>query len=177
MQLTVRSAGQKSTTWPEVHPRASSDSPLEVGAYEDLLFWRRRQLFLLAEVPHGLAGEEARCRFILRAERRCSRASGRGRARLSCSSRQAGQPSRCVDRAVHGGSYTPEPPCKRSRRYRGGNCDRGAGAARFFFGALRVNPITAQLMLTPDAPYGAGFPVAGLTPVSRSGRVAARLKT
>ncbi len=44
-------------------------------------------------------------------------------------------------------------------------------------GALSVKPITAQLMSTPTEPYGAGLPVAGSTPVSRSGRVAARLKT
>ena len=44
-------------------------------------------------------------------------------------------------------------------------------------GALSMNPITAQLMSTPTDPYGAGWPVAGFTPVSRSGRVAARLKT
>src|SRR5258708_30232520 len=37
--------------------------------------------------------------------------------------------------------------------------------------------MTAQLMSTPAEPYGAGCPVAGLTPVSRSGRVAARLNT
>jgi hypothetical protein len=44
-------------------------------------------------------------------------------------------------------------------------------------GAVFVNPMTAQLMSIPEAPYGAGWPVAGLTPVSRSGRVAAKLNT
>src|SRR5207253_3064191 len=61
--------------------------------------------------------------------------------------------------------------------YLGGNCELGTGSARLAVGALSVKPITAQLMSTPDAPYGAGCPVAGLMPVSRSGRVAARLKT
>src|SRR5579864_5517996 len=61
--------------------------------------------------------------------------------------------------------------------YLGGNWDKGAFGARLAVGAWAVNPMTAQLMSTPSAPYGAGWPVAGLTPVSRSGRVAARLST
>src|SRR5207253_7605491 len=48
----------------------------------------------------------------------------------------------------------------------------GTGVARLVVGALLVNPMTAQLMSTPEAPYGAPP-----GPVSRSGRVAARLKT
>jgi hypothetical protein len=61
--------------------------------------------------------------------------------------------------------------------YLGGNWEFGTGVARLAVGAVAVNPMTAQLMSTPWAPYGAGWPVAGLKPVSRSGRVAARLKT
>src|SRR5207253_3915125 len=61
--------------------------------------------------------------------------------------------------------------------YLGGNCEFGTGVARLAVGAWAVNPMTAQLMSTPAAPYGAAPPVAGLKPVSRSGRVAARLKT
>src|SRR5690242_2230142 len=61
--------------------------------------------------------------------------------------------------------------------YLGGNCELGSGVARFAVGALWVKPITAQLMSTPVAPYGAGCPVAGLMPVIRSGLLAARLKT
>src|SRR5690348_14025403 len=60
---------------------------------------------------------------------------------------------------------------------RGGNWESGAGGARLAVGAAAVKPITAQLMSTPAEPYGAGLPVAGSTPVSRSGRVAARLNT
>src|SRR6266567_3899757 len=56
--------------------------------------------------------------------------------------------------------------------YLGGNCEFGTGVARLAVGALLVNPMTAQLMSTPEAPYGAPP-----GPVSRSGRVAARLKT
>ncbi len=36
--------------------------------------------------------------------------------------------------------------------YLGRNCEFGTGAARLAVGALRVNPITAQLILTPEAP-------------------------
>src|ERR1700749_2456804 len=61
--------------------------------------------------------------------------------------------------------------------YLGGNWELGAGGARLAVGAWAVYPMTAQLMLTPSAPYGAGWPVAGLTPVSRSGLVAATLNT
>src|SRR5580700_2604294 len=61
--------------------------------------------------------------------------------------------------------------------YLGGNGEWGGGGARLAVGALAVKPITAQLMSTPTDPYGAGWPVAGLTPVSRSGLVAARLNT
>src|SRR5271169_4139433 len=61
--------------------------------------------------------------------------------------------------------------------YLGGNWELGTGAARLAVGAWAVYPMTAQLMSTPTDPYGAGWPVAGLTPVDRSGRVAARLNT
>src|ERR1700746_754967 len=61
--------------------------------------------------------------------------------------------------------------------YLGGNWELGAGGARLAVGAWAVYPMTAQLMLTPSAPYGAGWPVAGSTPVSRSGRWSARLNT
>src|ERR1700686_4884 len=37
--------------------------------------------------------------------------------------------------------------------------------------------VTGRLTSPPAEPWGAGWPVAGSTPVSRSGRVAARLKT
>jgi hypothetical protein len=56
--------------------------------------------------------------------------------------------------------------------YRGGNGELGTGATRLAVGAFAVNPMTAQLMSTPTEPYGAP-----LGPVTRSGRVAARLKT
>jgi hypothetical protein len=56
--------------------------------------------------------------------------------------------------------------------YLGGNCDPGTGSARLAVGALAVKPITAQLMSTLADPYGAP-----LSPVMRSGRVAARLNT
>src|SRR5258708_7680051 len=71
---------------------------------------------------------------------------------------------------------TPKTP-KPLPGYRGGNWELGTGVARLAVGAWFVNPMTAQLMSTPTEPYGAVPPVAGLKPVSRSGRVAARLKT
>src|SRR5436305_7642902 len=74
-------------------------------------------------------------------------------------------------------AVTPPAPSASTRlapppSYRGGNCELGAGATRLAVGAFAVNPMTAQLMSTPAAPYGAP-----LGPVNRSGRVAARLKT
>src|SRR5438876_1076821 len=50
--------------------------------------------------------------------------------------------------------------------YLGGNCELGTGSARLAVGALSMKPITAQLMSTPAAPYGAPP-----GPVIRSGRV------
>src|ERR1700722_14614228 len=61
--------------------------------------------------------------------------------------------------------------------YLGGNCELGALGTRAAVGAVAVKPSTAQLMSTPTEPYGWAAPVAGLTPVSRSGRSAARFNT
>src|ERR1700737_2202451 len=62
--------------------------------------------------------------------------------------------------------------CRAVGDYRGGNWEFGAGVTRLALGACAVNPIAAQLMSMPTVPYGAPQ-----GPVSRSGRVAARLKT
>ena len=46
----------------------------------------------------------------------------------------------------------PGPPAARCAGYRGSNWEWGAGGAMLAVGALRVKPMTAQLMSTPDAP-------------------------
>src|SRR2546430_6964151 len=59
--------------------------------------------------------------------------------------------------------------------YLGGNCEFGTGVARLAVGAWAVNPIAAQLMSIPAAPYRAAVPVAGVKPVIKFGRVAGQL--
>src|SRR5689334_1876298 len=98
---------------------------------------------------------------------------------LSCEPPQTAQvvPPAPVGTGRSGRTLARARPLRAALAYRGGNCECGAGGARLAVGAWAVKPITAQLMSTPTEPYGVGLPVAGLTPVSRSGRVAARLNT
>ena len=58
---------------------------------------------------------------------------------------------------------------RRLAGYRGGNWEPGRLETRLTVGAFAVYPMTAQLMSTPAEPYSWGWPVAGLTPVSRPG--------
>src|SRR5215472_1829650 len=76
----------------------------------------------------------------------------------------------------------PPPACRaeclwRLAGYLGGNWDPGRLGGPGVLGAFAVYPITAQLMSTPTEPYSWGWPVAGLTPVSRSGWLKARFRT
>src|SRR2546421_12567999 len=60
--------------------------------------------------------------------------------------------------------------------YLGGNCEFGTGVARLAVGAWSVNPMTAQLMSTPAAPYGAAVPGGGVEAAEKTGRVGAKVK-
>ena len=127
--------------------------------------------------PDGLRnGEDRRGGLRSRRKPRGARSPGRV-ARRAARARGLIAPGGCVGAAEDGGPLTRPAEISVASDYLGGNCEFGTGSSRFCVGGLSVNPITAQLMSTPEAPYGAGWPVAGSTPVSRSGRVAARLKT